>query len=188
MKRVLLLIVAIIFISFSGISQTESDHDKTQKIKVIGNSHMDPVYRWRWNEMVNHEISKTFSDVLDELDKNSELSYAQSYLLYYSTIQQKYPELFESVKQSIAQGRWSVVGGQWVEPDETMSSGESLIRQFLVGHDYYSKNLDINTIDIAWSPDMFTGHPVSLPKIYADCGIQNYVFSRDAPKDKRVFW
>ena len=114
MKRILFLIVASIFMHFRGMSQSVSDKTQTQKIKLIGNSHMDPVYRWRWNEMVNREIDKTFSDVLDEMDKNPELSYAQSYLLYYASIQQKYPDLFEKVKQSIKDGRWSVVGGQWV--------------------------------------------------------------------------
>jgi alpha-mannosidase len=188
MKRILFLILACMLIHLSGISQTDSDKTSTQKIKLIGNSHMDPVYRWRWNEMLNREIYKTFSDVLGVMDKNPELSFAQSYLLFYATVQQEYPDLFEKVKQSMNEGRWSVVGGQWVEPDETMSSGESLIRQFLVGHDYYSKNLDINTVDIAWSPDMFTGHLVTLPKIYAGCGINNYVFSRHSPKDKKIFW
>ena len=27
-----------------------------------------------------------------------------------------------------------------------------------------------------------------MPKIYAGCGIKSYVFSREAPQDKRVFW
>jgi alpha-mannosidase len=157
-------------------------------VKVTGHAHMDPVYRWRWNEMENRETYKTFSDVLNELDTFPDLHFAQSYLLYYETVQNRFPELFERVKKNIADKRWSVVGGQWVETDETLPSGESLIRQFLIGRDYYTKNLGIDKITIAWLPDVFTGHSSSIPKIYAGCGIRNYVFSREAPEDKRIFW
>ena len=69
-----------------------------------------------------------------------------------------------------------------------MPSGESLIRQFLISRDYYTKHLGIENISIAWSPDVFTGHPGTLPKIYAGCGIQTYVFSRAAPEGKKIFW
>ena len=159
-----------------------------QEIYVIGHAHMDPVYRWRWNEIRNRELQTTFTDVLGVLDDYPDLHFVQSYLLYYETIQKYFPELFARINLSIEQNRWSVVGGQWVEPDETLSSGESLIRQFLIARDYYSKNLKIDDINIAWSPDVFTGHPVTLPKIYAGCGIQNYVFSRAEPEGKKVFW
>jgi hypothetical protein len=57
MKRTLFLIVASIFIHLNGISQPDSGKTNTQKIKLIGNSHMDPVYRWRWNEMVNRAVA-----------------------------------------------------------------------------------------------------------------------------------
>ncbi len=153
-----------------------------------GHAHMDPVYRWRWNEIINRELDKTFTDVLGVLDDYPDLHFVQSYLLYYETIQNNFPELFARINKSIEQNRWSVVGGQWVEADETLSSGESLIRQFLVARDYYSKNLKIDDVNIAWSPDVFTGHPVTLPKIYAGCGVQNYVFSRSEPEGKKVFW
>ena len=183
-----LLLISIFLFNLSANSQTDPGKTSAQKVYVIGHAHMDPVYRWRWNEIENREIYKTFSDVLDALDRYPDLHFAQSYLLYYASMQEKFPELFEEVKQSINSKKWSVVGGQWVEPDETLSSGESLIRQFLIGNDYYTKNLGIEGINIAWSPDVFTGHPISLAKIYAGCGIQNYVFSRSAPEGKRVFW
>lgn len=179
--------VLIAFFIFQTKSVSSQETEKT-KVYILGHAHMDPVYRWRWNEIENREIYKTFSDVLNMLEKYPDLQFAQSYLLYYATLQQKFPQLFEEVKQSIANKRWSIVGGQWVEPDETLSSGESLIRQFLIARDYYSKNLGIEDVNIAWSPDNFTGHPGTLPKIYAGCGVKNYVFSREAPQGKKVFW
>ena len=177
----------LFFVNTYFLCQSQ-ERSQIQKIKVTGHAHMDPVYRWRWNEMENREIYKTFSDVLNMLDTFPNLHFAQSYLLYYETVQNRFPDIFEKVKKSIADKRWSVVGGQWVETDETLPSGESLIRQFLIARDYYTKNLGIKNISIVWSPDVFTGHSSTLPKIYAGCGIKNYVFSREAPADKRIFW
>jgi len=183
-------ILLICFFSSTTIvfAQNKKESSATQKVMLLGHAHMDPVYRWRWNEIENREIYKTFFDVLEMLEKYPELKFSQSYILYYETVQKRFPELFKRVKQSIADGSWSVTAGQWVEPDETLPSGESLIRQFLIAKDYYTKNLGIESIDIAWSPDVFTGHPGTLPKIYAGCGIKTYVFSREAPEDKRIFW
>ncbi|MCG6186019.1 alpha-mannosidase [Maribellus maritimus] len=181
-------VLILIFLIFPFKQSQSQEKRQPTDVKVIGHAHMDPVYRWRWNEIENREISKTFSDVLKELDTYPELQFAQSYMLYYETVQNRFPKLFEKVKQRISDKRWSVVGGQWVETDETLPSGESLIRQFLVGRDYYTKNLGIKNVTIAWLPDVFTGHSSTIPKIYAGCGIKNYVFSREAPKDKRIFW
>ena len=35
------------------------------------------------------------------------------------------------MRARIAEGRWEVVGGSWVEPDLNLPSGESLVRQLL---------------------------------------------------------
>ena len=182
-----LFLLTLLLLCIQGFGQSSSQ-TRPQQVKVAGHAHMDPVYRWRWNEIENREVYNTFFNVLNMMDKYPDLKFTQSSLLYYSTIQQRSPEVFERIKQNIASKRWSVVGGQWVETDESMPSGESLIRQFLISKDYYSRNLGIESIPIAWSPDMFTGHTSSIPKIYAGCGIKYYVFSRAAPEGKKIFW
>ncbi|MCG8310760.1 MAG: glycosyl hydrolase-related protein [Cytophagales bacterium] len=188
MKRLLLVLISSLLVAQNASSQSAAKGSEAQKVKVIGHAHMDPVYRWRWNEIERREVYNTFSNVLKVMDEYPDVHFAQSSLVYYSTVQKNFPDLFEQIKQSIQDKRWSVVGGQWVETDETMPSGESLIRQFLVARDYYSKNLGIENIHIAWSPDAFTGHVVTLPKIYSGCGIDTYVFSRNAPEGKKIFW
>ncbi|MEQ8551170.1 MAG: glycoside hydrolase family 38 C-terminal domain-containing protein [Cyclobacteriaceae bacterium] len=187
MKQLTLILITLLFLSPQSHGQKNAGAG-TQKVQVAGHAHMDPVYRWRWNEIENREIYNTFSNVLKMMDKYPELKFSQSSLLYYSAIQQRFPEVFDKVRQSIQDNRWSVVGGQWVEIDETMPSGESIIRQFLISKDYYSRNMGIDNVSIAWSPDAFTGHSGSLPKLYAGCGIKYYVFSRAAPEGKKIFW
>jgi alpha-mannosidase len=45
----------------------------------------------------------------------------------------KHPQLNETIKQRIDEGRWEVVGGIWVGPDLNIPDGESLTRQLLIG-------------------------------------------------------
>ena len=47
--------------------------------------------------------------------------------LYYF-LKQRYPELYEQIKQRVTEGRWEPEGGMWVEADCNLTSGESLVR------------------------------------------------------------
>jgi alpha-mannosidase len=184
-----LFTIVIIFMGSSNLfSQEENNGQKEITVHMVGHAHIDPVYRWRWNDVRDRNLDFTFNNALDMLDQYPELTFSQSQLLFYESVQKNSPELFKRITHQISEDRWHVVGGQWIEPDEVLTSGESMIRQFLVAHDYYNRELGIDSISIAWSPDAFTGHPNTLPKIYSGCGIDYYVFSRSAPEDKRVFW
>jgi len=116
------------------------------------------------------------------------LTFAQSQLALYEAMQNNNPDIFARVKEKINAGNWSVVGGQWAEPDAILPGGESLIRQFLIGTEYARKHLGIQNINIAWVPDSFCGQALTLPQIYSGCGMKYYVFGRGAPEGKRIFW
>ncbi len=86
----------------------------------------------------------------------------------YEWMQEKYPDMFEQIKQRVKEGRWEVIGGMWVEPDLNMPDGESLVRQILVGKRYFQKNFGAD-IKIGWNPDSF-GYNWQLPQIYKKSG------------------
>ena len=65
----------------------------------------------------------------------------------------------------MAQGRWIVTGGQWVEPDCNLPSGESVCRQFLYGQRYLAEHLGI-TATVGYNIDSF-GHAGTLPQLMA---------------------
>ncbi len=162
--------------------------DIKREIDLVGNAHIDMAYRWRLNETADRVTPDTFEGVIKMMDVVPDLTFAQSQMALYDISRLQYPGLFELMKQKIKEGRWSVTGGQWVEPDAIMPSGESLIRQFLIGNEFNEKYLGIDPVNIAWVPDSFCGQALTLPMIYSGCGIQYYVFGRGAPDDKRVFW
>lgn len=61
----------------------------------------------------------------------------------------------------------------WVEADCNLSSGESLIRQLILGVRFMKKEFDY-TPECLWLPDVF-GYPASLPQIFKRSGITKFL-------------
>lgn len=129
---------------------------------MVGQSHIDIAWLWPVRETVR-KASRTFSTVDRLMEEYPEYRYAQSQPLLFAFLKDNDPELFERVKARIAEGRWELVGGMWVEPDLNLPSGESLIRQMLYGQRFYQEEFG-KTSNIEWLPDTF-GYCASLPQI-----------------------
>src|SRR6266853_1529136 len=132
-------------------------------IRAAGNSHIDMAWLWPWTETVE-EVRNTFQSVLDLMREYPDFKFTMSSARTYEWMQEKYPDLFEQIRQRVKEGRWEVIGGMWVEPDLNMPDGESLVRQILVGQKYFQKNFGAD-IKIGWNPDSF-GYNWQLPSIY----------------------
>ena len=160
-------------------------------VRAVGNSHIDLAWLWPWTETVE-VVRNTFQSVLDLMREYPDLKFTMSSARTYEWMQEKYPDMFEQIKQRVKEGRWEVIGGMWVEPDLNMPDGESLVRQILVGKRYFQKNFGAD-IKIGWNPDSF-GYNWQLPQIYKKSGIDYFVTSKllwatDYTKfPYRLFW
>lgn len=160
-------------------------------VRAIGNSHIDMAWLWPWTETVE-VVRNTFQSVLDLMREYPDFKFTMSSARTYEWMQEKYPDMFEQIKQRVKEGRWEVIGGMWVEPDLNMPDGESLVRQILVGKRYFQKNFGAD-ITIGWNPDSF-GYNWQLPQIYKKSGIDYFVTSKllwatDYTKfPYRLFW
>lgn len=74
-----------------------------------------------------------------------------------------YPEVFEELREKIANGQFEPVGAMYVEPDCNIPAAESLIRQCLYGQQYFREKFG-KTIHNCWLPDVF-GNSWILPQI-----------------------
>ena len=95
--------------------------------------------------------------------------------LYYF-LKERYPELYEQIKKRVAEGRWEPEGGMWVEADCNLTSGESLVRQFLYGKRFFKEEFGVDN-RILWLPDVF-GYSGALPQIMAKCGIDYFMTTK----------
>ncbi len=155
-------------------------------IYLVGHAHIDLGYRWKWNETVHRVARDTFRGVLRMMDEYPELTFVQSQLAIYEAMAQFYPDIYRQIKERIAEGRWIVTDG-WCEYDHTMPSGESMVRQHLLGSRYAREELGVE-VRMAWAPDAFSGHVHTLPTILKGCGFDYLLFGRGMPEDMPFFW
>mgnify|MGYP000509031282 FL=1 len=64
----------------------------------------------------------------------------------------------------------------WLEADCNLTSGESLVRQFLYGKKFFKDEFGIDS-KILWLPDVF-GYSGALPQIMKECGIDYFMTTK----------
>ena len=146
-----------------------------KKIKLIGNSHIDPVWLWQRRDGYS-EVLATFRSALDRMLEFDDFKYTSSSSIFYEWVEETSPEMFEEIKKRVNDGRWELVGGWLIEPDCNIPCGESFARHALYGQSYFKDKFGV-TADTGYNVDSF-GHNASLPKILKASGISKYVFMR----------
>ena len=137
------------------------------RVAAVGHAHIDSAWLWPLRETVR-KCARTFSNVLDLMDEDSDLIFACSSAQQYAWIQEHYPDLFRRIAARVADGRWVVTGGMWVESDTMMPGGEALARQFVEGGAYFRQAFGI-ACDGVWLPDSF-GYSAGMPQIAVGAG------------------
>ncbi|MDH7602851.1 MAG: alpha-mannosidase [Armatimonadota bacterium] len=139
-------------------------------VAVHGHSHIDVAWLWPYAE-TRRKCARTFSTVMRLMDWYPEYIFSQSQAQLYQFTKENYPSLYAEIKQRAKEGRWDVTGSMWVEADCNLCSGESLVRQILLGKNFFKDEFGIET-DVLWLPDVF-GYSAALPQILKKAGI-NY--------------
>jgi len=161
------------------LSEVKPDLQGTA-VRLTGNAHIDAAWLWPWTETVD-VVRHTFSTALQLMDEYPQYTYTQSAAAYNQWMEEKYPSLHQQIVDRVKDGRWEMVGGMWVEPDLNMPDGESLVRQLLIGKQYFKQEFGVD-VRIGWNPDSF-GYNWQLPQIYKKSGIDYFVTQKMAWND-----
>jgi len=145
------------------------------RLALVGHSHIDVAYHWTVRQGVRKN-ARTCLVQLALMDDFPEMLYCHTQPFLYEQLEIHYPELFERIKKRVEEGRWELVGGPYVEPDCNIPSGESLIRQCLLGKRYFLKAFG-KDVDTCWLPDVF-GNSWILPQILRRSGIRYFVSNK----------
>nr|MDO8110198.1 glycoside hydrolase family 38 C-terminal domain-containing protein [Candidatus Sigynarchaeota archaeon] len=136
------------------------------KPKVIsyycGSSHIDISWCWRYLQTIE-KARVTFTKACFHIENVPEFSFTGSQSQLYEWVKARYPELFERMIQAATSGRFELAGGSWVEYDGHIPSGESIVRQRLLGQLFLKKHFG-QYATIEWLPDSF-GYATQLPQI-----------------------
>jgi alpha-mannosidase len=145
------------------------------RLTVAGHSHID--YAWLWPlEETRRKIRRTFANAVRLSEKYGDFVYSQSSAAMYRDILESDPDLFEKIEKLVAEGRWEPIGGMWVESDTNLTSGESLVRQFLYGQKFFYKYFG-KVSRTVWLPDVF-GFTWILPQIMKKSGMNYFVTTK----------
>jgi alpha-mannosidase len=183
--------LGLVFILAGFVSQAAAQapaQPKDYTAHVVGYAHMDMAWLWRWEESIYDIMYNTFSNQLKLMDQFPDYTYAQDQAVVLEMMERYFPDIFKGIVQKARTGNFIPVSSGWVQMDENVVDGESLVRQFLYGQKY-SKEKFGHYVRVAWQPDVF-GHPYSMPQIARKAGIDLYLFNRphDPSRPPIIWW
>ena len=96
--------------------------EKSKKMYMIGNAHIDPVWLWNWQEGFQ-EIKATFRSALDRMQEFDDFIFTCSAACYYEWVEQNDPEMFREIQARVAEGRWVLAGAGGFSRTATPGAG-----------------------------------------------------------------
>jgi alpha-mannosidase len=149
-----------------------ADPDFAPVLWCTGHAHIDTAWLWRLSH-TRKKIGRTFSTALSLMEQYPEYRFTCSQPQQYQYLKQDYPEVYERIKAAVKRGQWEAVGGMWVESDCNVTSGESLVRQFLYGVRFFQEEFGVHT-NVVWLPDVF-GYSAAFPQIIKKAGMKYFM-------------
>ncbi len=144
-------------------------------VYAVGHTHIDTAWLWRLKH-TREKCSRSFSTVLRLMEMFPEYIFLQTQPQLYEYVKEDFPELYEEIKERIKQERWEVDGAMWVEADCNLTSGESLVRQILIGNRFIKQEFG-KDVHYLWLPDVF-GYSWALPQILKKSGIDIFMTTK----------
>ena len=141
----------------------------------IGHTHIDVAWWWTIAQ-TREKVARSFSTVLKFMEEFPGYKFMSSQPVLYQFLKDRYPEVYEKIKERVKEGRWEPEGGMWVEADCNLTSGESLVRQFYYGKKFFKDEFGIDS-QILWLPDVF-GYSGALPQIMKRSGIRYFMTTK----------
>lgn len=144
----------------------------------FGHAHLDLAWLWPLAE-TDRKCGRTFSSQLALMEEYPEYKFLQSQAYLYKVAQHHYPAIYEQVHAAVKRGQWVADGAMWVESDTNLPCGESLIRQFMYGKQFFKEEFGIDS-RLMWLPDVF-GYSGALPQIMKGCRVEYF-------STQKIFW
>ncbi|KAK3887441.1 hypothetical protein Pcinc_008444 [Petrolisthes cinctipes] len=151
---------------------SKGNGSRAHTLAAIGNCHIDSAWLWPYTE-TKRKVARSFSSQLALMDRYPEHIFVASQAQQWQWCKQYYPELWTRVLAKVAEGRFLPVGGTWVEMDGNIPSGESFIRQFLMGQTFYQRELGITCKEF-WLPDTF-GYSAQIPALMNHMDLKRFL-------------
>ncbi len=144
-------------------------------VSMLGHTHIDVAWLWRLRH-TREKAARSFSTVNRLMERYDYYKFLQSQAQLYDFIKSDYPDIYEHIKKRVAEGKWEPSGSMWVECDCNLASGESIVRQILVGKNFFKKEFGFEN-EFLWLPDVF-GYSWALPQILKKSGVHTFMTTK----------
>jgi alpha-mannosidase len=182
-RRYILFLFAVYFRSRGRLRYSDlftEEELSMNNLHLICNAHLDPVWLWEWEEGAAEAIS-TFRCAADFCEEFSGFVFNHNEVTLYRWVEEYEPALFARIQRLVGEGKWHIMGGWYLQPDCNMPSGESFVRQILMGNAYFMEKFGVKpTTAINFDP---FGHNRGLVQILAKSGYDSYLFCRPFQND-----
>ncbi len=166
--------------------------DTVPEYTVFGQSHIDLAWLWT-HEETKRKSARTYSNQVKLMERYPDYKFLLCSPTVLENLKEYYPGLFARVKELAGEGRFLPEGGVYVESDTNLAGGESLIRQFVLGKQWFEREFGVDT-KVAWLPDTF-GFSGALPQIMTGCRVPYFATQKLLRSDPEcepfpynIFW
>ncbi|MBN2713451.1 MAG: alpha-mannosidase, partial [Planctomycetes bacterium] len=149
--------------------------EKRKPLHIICNAHLDPVWLWHWEDGLTETLS-TFRVAAEFCESNKGFVFNHNEAVLYHWVEENDPVLFKRIQKLVKAGSWHIAGGAWLQPDVNIPNGESHIRQYLYGLNYFKDKFGVRP-RVAYNFDTF-GHGEGFAQVLDGCGMNGYIFCR----------
>ena len=151
-----------------------------RRIHLVSNAHLDPVWLWEWQEGAGEALS-TFRQAAEFCETRKGYVFCHNEAVLYRWVEEYEPALFRRIRKLVREKKWHIMGGWYVQPDCNMPSGESFVRQVLLGRRYFAEKFGVEP-RTAVNLDPF-GHTRGLVQILAKSGYSAYLCCRPGNRE-----
>lgn len=153
-----------------------------KRVHLICNAHIDPIWQWDWQEGVSAVLS-TFKSAVNLAGKYDYI-FCHNEVTVYKYVEEYAPEIFEQIQRLVKEGKWYIIGGWYLQPDDNMPSGESFVRQIQMGMAYFEEKFGVRPIT-GFNVDAF-GHTRGMVQIMKKCGQENLIVVRPYGYERKM--
>ena len=160
-------------------------------VALVGHTHIDVAWLWTLAQ-TKEKAQRSFSTAIRLMEQYPDYIFMSSQPQLYQYVKENDPKLYEKIKARIREGRWEAEGAMWLEADTNIISGESLVRQILLGKRFMREEFGKENV-ILWLPDVF-GYSAALPQILKKSGVDQFFTAKlfwsetNPPKNDNFIW
>ena len=96
-------------------------------LHIIPNAHLDPVWLWDRREGLNEGL-RTCATMVRLMDRHPDLTFNRGEAAIYSHVARYDKGLFARIGELVREGRWCIVGGNWIQQDQNMPGTADMLK------------------------------------------------------------